>query len=85
MNPINNRLFLPFTFPKGITVRNKVAMAPMTAWASNEEYTISDDEVKHYNTRVRGIGLVIMPPLPFFRYIMPETKLFPSWSLVATW
>jgi 2,4-dienoyl-CoA reductase-like NADH-dependent reductase (Old Yellow Enzyme family) len=55
MNPINNRLFQPFTFPKDIPVRNKVAMAPMTTRASNEDYTISDDKVKHYSTRVKGI------------------------------
>lgn len=31
----------------------------MTTWASNDDYTISDDEVKHYTARVKGIGLVI--------------------------
>ena len=34
-------------------------MAPMTTWASNDDYTISDDEVNHYKARVKGIGLVI--------------------------
>jgi 2,4-dienoyl-CoA reductase-like NADH-dependent reductase (Old Yellow Enzyme family) len=56
---INTKLFQPFTFKKGITLKNKVAMAPMTTWASNDDYTISDDEVKHYKTRVQDIGLVI--------------------------
>lgn len=34
-------------------------MAPMTTWASNDDYTISDDEVRHYKARVSGVGLVI--------------------------
>jgi len=34
-------------------------MAPMTTWASNDDYTISDEEVKYYKRRVNGIGLVI--------------------------
>jgi 2,4-dienoyl-CoA reductase-like NADH-dependent reductase (Old Yellow Enzyme family) len=56
---INSKLFQPFTFPNGTTIRNKVAMAPMTTWASNEDYTISDEEIRHYNARVKGVGLVI--------------------------
>jgi 2,4-dienoyl-CoA reductase-like NADH-dependent reductase (Old Yellow Enzyme family) len=44
---------------KGIIVTNRIAMAPMTTWANNDDYTISADEVKHYAARVKGIGLVI--------------------------
>ena len=59
MDTEKNRLFQPFAFKKGITVKNKIAMAPMTTWASNDDYTISDDEVRHYKARVSGVGLVI--------------------------
>src|SRR3954468_16027169 len=59
MTKPNKELFQPFTFKKGITVNNRIAMAPMTTWASNDDYTISDDEVKHYTARVKGIGLII--------------------------
>src|SRR5688572_19936185 len=31
----------------------------MTTWASNDDYTISDDEVNHYKARVKDVGLVI--------------------------
>jgi 2,4-dienoyl-CoA reductase (NADPH2) len=48
-----------FTFKNGITLRNRVAMAPMTTWASNDDYTISDDEVRHYRSRANRVGLVI--------------------------
>jgi 2,4-dienoyl-CoA reductase-like NADH-dependent reductase (Old Yellow Enzyme family) len=59
MNTENEILFQPFSFKNGITVKNRVAMAPMTTWASNDDYTVSDDEIKHYSTRVSGPGLVI--------------------------
>lgn len=54
-----NNLFESLTFSNGITLRNRVVMAPMTTWASNDDYTVSDDEVKYYRKRVDGVGLVI--------------------------
>ncbi|MEJ6979997.1 NADH:flavin oxidoreductase [Pedobacter sp. P351] len=54
-----NLLFEPFTFSNSIILKNRVAMAPMTTWASNDDYTVSDDEVKYYRARVAGPGLVI--------------------------
>ncbi len=59
MTNTNATLFQPYSFRKGITVNNRIAMAPMTTWASNDDYTISDEEVKHYRARVKGVGLVI--------------------------
>jgi 2,4-dienoyl-CoA reductase-like NADH-dependent reductase (Old Yellow Enzyme family) len=59
MTKPNKELFQPYTFKKGIKVNNRIAMAPMTTWASNDDYTISDDEVNHYKARVKGVGLVI--------------------------
>ena len=59
MTKPNKELFQPYTFKKGIRVNNRIAMAPMTTWASNDDYTISDDEIKHYTARVKGIGLVL--------------------------
>ncbi|WP_339789556.1 NADH-dependent flavin oxidoreductase [Paenibacillus sp. FSL R7-0313] len=54
-----NKLFEPFTFNKGITLKNRVVMSPMTTWSSNDDYTISDEEVAYYKKRVNGVGLVI--------------------------
>ncbi|MFD1178627.1 NADH-dependent flavin oxidoreductase [Paenibacillus puldeungensis] len=54
-----NNLFESLTFRNGITLRNRIVMAPMTTWASNDDYTVSEDEVKYYRKRVNGIGLVI--------------------------
>lgn len=53
------QLFQSFTFKNGIETKNSIAMAPMTTWASNNDYTISDDEIKHYEARSGNVGLVI--------------------------
>ncbi|MBB3389719.1 2,4-dienoyl-CoA reductase (NADPH2) [Rhizobium sp. BK275] len=54
-----NKLFMPFEFAKGITLRNRVAMAPMTTWSGNADGTVSDEEIAYYRRRVTGVGLVI--------------------------
>ncbi|MDA1772327.1 NADH-dependent flavin oxidoreductase [Bacillus cereus] len=59
MNPKYNNLFEACTFKSGVTLKNKVVMAPMTTWAGNDDYTISDEEVTYYQKRVNGVGLVI--------------------------
>jgi 2,4-dienoyl-CoA reductase-like NADH-dependent reductase (Old Yellow Enzyme family) len=59
MNQKYGRLFESFTFRSGITMKNRIVMAPMTTWSSNDDLTISDDEVKYYKQRVNGVGLVI--------------------------
>ncbi|MGO4772039.1 NADH-dependent flavin oxidoreductase [Flavobacterium sp. W22_SRS_FK3] len=53
------QLFQTFTFKNGINTKNRIAMAPMTTWASNDDYTVSDDEIKHYEARSENVGLVI--------------------------
>ncbi|WP_269236070.1 NADH-dependent flavin oxidoreductase [Flavobacterium flavigenum] len=53
------QLFQSFTFKNGIETKNRIAMAPMTTWASNDDYTVSDDEIKHYEARSGNVGLVI--------------------------
>jgi 2,4-dienoyl-CoA reductase-like NADH-dependent reductase (Old Yellow Enzyme family) len=59
MNTKYSNLFEPFTFKNGITLSNRIVMAPMTTWSSNDDYTISDEEVNYYKRRVNGVGLVI--------------------------
>ncbi|PFN80512.1 NADH:flavin oxidoreductase [Bacillus sp. AFS076308] len=59
MNTKYSNLFESLTFKNGITIKNRVVMAPMTTWSSNDDYTISDEEVKYYKKRVNGAGLVI--------------------------
>jgi len=59
MNTATKQLFENFEFKNGLRTKNRIAMAPMTTWASNDDYTISDDEVKHYEARSGNVGLVI--------------------------
>lgn len=54
-----DKLFEPLTFKKGIQLKNRLVMSPMTTWSSNDDYTISDEEVEYYQKRVNGVGLVI--------------------------
>ncbi|MDR7209138.1 NADH-dependent flavin oxidoreductase [Flavobacterium piscis] len=53
------QLFQNFTFKNGIETKNRITMSPMTTWASNDDYTVSDDEIKHYEARSGNVGLVI--------------------------
>lgn len=53
------KLFAPLLFANGISLKNRILMSPMTTWASNEDFTISDQEVEYYKKRVNGVGLVI--------------------------
>lgn len=59
MNHLAPQLFQPFAFPNGITMRNRIVMAPMTTWAGNADGTVTEDELAYYRKRVGGVGLVI--------------------------
>jgi 2,4-dienoyl-CoA reductase-like NADH-dependent reductase (Old Yellow Enzyme family) len=59
VNQTRHQLFEPFAFAKGITLRNRVVMAPMTTWACNADGTVSDEELAYYRRRAKGVGLVI--------------------------
>lgn len=58
MNNYNN-LFEPLSLTDGISLKNRIIMSPMTTWASNEDFTIADEEVEYYKIRINGVGLVI--------------------------
>ncbi|MEH7375854.1 NADH-dependent flavin oxidoreductase [Neobacillus drentensis] len=52
-------LFESFTIGKGIHLKNRIVMAPMTNFSSNPDGTVSDAEVKYYQRRSNGVGMVI--------------------------
>jgi 2,4-dienoyl-CoA reductase-like NADH-dependent reductase (Old Yellow Enzyme family) len=56
---MTTKLFEQFEIAQGITLRNRVVMAPMTTWSANDDRTISDQEDAYYRRRVKGVGLVI--------------------------
>ncbi|XLZ67975.1 NADH-dependent flavin oxidoreductase [Massilia sp. SR12] len=55
----NSKLFSPLELVPGLLLRNRVVMAPMTTWASNDDGTVSDEEDAYYRRRVKDVGLVI--------------------------
>ncbi|WP_414839547.1 NADH-dependent flavin oxidoreductase [Carnobacterium sp. TMP28] len=59
MNPIYSNLFEPFTFPSGVTIDNRVVMAPMTTNSAFENGMVTTDEHNYYKRRATGLGAVI--------------------------
>lgn len=59
MSPVHPRLFQPFAFKNGLTLRNRAVMAPMTTWSANPDATVSDQELAYYRARVQGVGMVV--------------------------
>lgn len=52
-------LFQTFAFNNGLTLRNRVVMAPMTTWSANPDGAISDAELDYYRRRAQSVGMVI--------------------------
>lgn len=59
MNPNHPSVFRPLHFANGLSVDNRLAMAPMTTWSANPDASISEQELAYYRRRVQGVGLVI--------------------------
>lgn len=72
MNPQYKPLFEPFTFPNGMSVKNRIALAPMTNFSSHPDGTVSDAEVEYYVRRSGGVGTVITA----CTYVTPNGKGF---------
>lgn len=57
---MNRQLFEPFTLPTGLTLPNRLVLAPMTTYASRPDGVISDDEIPYVQRRAEdGFGLVM--------------------------
>ncbi|MCG2616182.1 NADH-dependent flavin oxidoreductase [Terrimonas sp. NA20] len=54
-----SKLLNPLKLKQGIELKNRIVMAPMTTWAGNEDFTVSDEEIAWYKERVNGVGMVI--------------------------
>ncbi|MFJ8263837.1 NADH-dependent flavin oxidoreductase [Rummeliibacillus sp. NPDC094406] len=52
-------LFENYTLPNGLSIRNRLVMAPMTTYSGNEDGTVSDAEVEYYARRSKGVGVVV--------------------------
>ena len=59
MNTKYNALFEPFTFKSGVTIDNRLIMAPMTTNSAFENGMVTTDEHNYYKRRAKGLGAVI--------------------------
>ena len=59
MNNQYTSIFKDYTFKRGVTLKNRVMMAPMTNFASDEEGKVTDEELGYYKVRSGGVGAVI--------------------------
>ncbi|MBH5329917.1 NADH-dependent flavin oxidoreductase [Eikenella sp. S3360] len=59
MNPAYAPLFRPYTFNNGATVKNRLAVAPLTHFASDADGHISPQERAFLQNRFNGFGLFI--------------------------
>ncbi len=53
------QIFEEFTFGHGAKLHNRLVLAPMTTYSSNVDLTLSDEEEIYYNSRAKGMGMVI--------------------------
>lgn len=72
MKPSYMPLFEAFSLKSGIQLKNRVVMAPMTNFSSNEDGTVSDAEIEYYARRSGGVGLVLTACI----YVSPNGKGF---------
>ncbi|KEO84941.1 NADH-dependent flavin oxidoreductase [Tumebacillus flagellatus] len=72
MNPKYQSLFESFPLRSGVTLKNRIALAPMTNFSSNPDGTVTDAEVEYYARRSGGVGTVITA----CTYVTPNGKGF---------
>jgi len=73
MNQKYAPLFQPYTIGN-VEVKNRLSLAPMTNFSSNEDGTVSDAEVNYYIRRSKGVGMVITA----CTYVTDTGKGFPG-------
>lgn len=59
MNPKYAPLFESVALPNGITLKNRIVLAPMTHMSSNPDGTVSDAELEYYARRTGGAGMSV--------------------------
>ena len=74
MNPKYHTFFQPLKLPHGAQLNNRLVMAPMTNFSSNEDGTVTDAEVNYYARRAEGVGMVVTA----CTYVTRNGKGFPG-------
>ncbi|SIS49039.1 NADH-dependent flavin oxidoreductase [Salimicrobium flavidum] len=52
-------MFDSYTLPSGVTMKNRLLLAPMTNFLSEDDGQVSEKELQYYRRRSRGLGAVI--------------------------
>lgn len=77
-NHIYHPLFESLTLPSGVTLKNRIMVAPMTTWSSNEDGTITEDELAYIRRRTTEVGAWITS----CAYVIDHGKAFTGqWSI----
>ncbi|MEW4223868.1 NADH-dependent flavin oxidoreductase [Rossellomorea marisflavi] len=74
MNEKFKELLSPYTFKNGIELKNRVIMAPMTNFSSDDNGNVTDAEVDYYARRSQGVSMVITA----CTNVTPNGKGFPG-------
>ncbi|WP_077618442.1 NADH-dependent flavin oxidoreductase [Bacillus sinesaloumensis] len=72
MNQDTQAMLSSYTLPNGVELKNRLVMAPMTHWSSNQDGTVSDAELDYYARRSSGVSMVITA----CTYVTPNGKGF---------
>ncbi|MBM7541958.1 NADH-dependent flavin oxidoreductase [Amphibacillus cookii] len=72
MNEKYKSLFEHFTFKSGVNIKNRLFMAPMTNFSSDDKGMVTDEELAYYKVRSGGVGAVITA----VAYVTPGGKGF---------
>jgi 2,4-dienoyl-CoA reductase-like NADH-dependent reductase (Old Yellow Enzyme family) len=74
MNAKYELLFEPIALQRGVQLKNRIVMAPMTNFSSQPDGSVSEREVEYYIRRSKGVGLVITA----CTFVTPNGKGFPG-------
>jgi 2,4-dienoyl-CoA reductase-like NADH-dependent reductase (Old Yellow Enzyme family) len=74
MNDKYKELLSPYSFKNGVDLNNRIIMAPMTNFSSDDEGNVTDAEVKYYARRSKDVSMVITA----CTYVTPSGKGFPG-------
>ncbi|WP_054958642.1 NADH-dependent flavin oxidoreductase [Paenibacillus dakarensis] len=69
-----SQLFKELELKNNMKIKNRIVMAPMTNYASNEDGTVSDMEINYYTRRSGGVGIVVTA----CTYVTANGKGFPG-------
>ncbi|WP_259418107.1 NADH-dependent flavin oxidoreductase [Bacillus toyonensis] len=68
------KIIQSFTFPSGVNVKNRIMIAPMTHYSSQDNGEVSEQELPYYEERSGGVGAFITA----CAYVSADGKGFPG-------